>query len=144
MRRPQTLREVAADTFSGAKRFDLAAAEFLDDFYLSHPDKLRQQWRIDEAPDFIGDPFADAWLGAVGEHLALRWALQVPDWTRRPQHFALEEPVFKPDLQALRSTLLAESPEAFRSRNIYTVAEPLQRARFPREKIPQNVRSTEG
>jgi hypothetical protein len=106
--------------------------EFLDDFYLSHPDKARQQPRIDEAPDPIGKAADDAWLGAVGEHLANRWGLLVPSWTMRQQHFALTEPLFVPNTRALKPMLLAESPPAFRSRNIFTVAEPLQRARFPR------------
>ena len=50
MGRPQTLHEVATLTRSGVKRFDVAIAEFLDDFYLSHPDKLKQQRRIAYAP----------------------------------------------------------------------------------------------
>ena len=37
------------------------------------------------------------------------------------------------DLAALRGTLIAESPPAFRSRMIFTFVEPLQRARFPRD-----------
>jgi hypothetical protein len=107
--------------------------EFLDTFYLDHPDKLRQQRRIDEAPAIVGDAFVDSWIGAVGEHLARRWDLSVPAWTRRPAHCTLSVPRFVPDSKALRRTLLLESPPAFRSRLLFTFVEPLQRARFPRE-----------
>jgi hypothetical protein len=55
----------------------------------------------------------------------------VPAWTQRPEHFALERPVFHPDSRALRGVLIVESPPAFRSRLIFTRVEPLDRARFP-------------
>ena len=133
MSRPQDLREVAAVTIAGTKSFGNAIDEFIDTFYLDHPDKARQQRRLDEPPAIVGDPFIDAWIGAVGEHLARRWNLKVPAWTRRPEHDRLSRPTFVPDSKALRSTLIVESPPAFRSRMIFTFIEPLQRARFPRD-----------
>lgn len=132
MSRPQSLREVADDAVSGRKSFGHALDEFLDAFYLDHPNKSRQQRRLDEAPNFTGNPLQDAWLGAVGEHLARRWGVDVPMWTRRPQHYALNGPTFAPDSRPLRHILIAQSPAAFKSRMIFTLAEPLQRARFPR------------
>jgi hypothetical protein len=81
----------------------------------------------------MGNPSQDAWIAAIAEHLARRWGLAVPPWTRRPEHYALSRPKFVPDSLALRSVLLAESPAPFRSRLIFTFFEPLQRARFPRE-----------
>ncbi len=71
-------------------------------------------------------------MAAVGEHLARRWGLQVPAWTSRPEGYALTELIFVPPSAALHDVLIAENPQAFRSRSIYTFAEPLQRARFPR------------
>jgi hypothetical protein len=56
----------------------------------------------------------------------------VPPWTQRECHFALEHPVFVPSARALRGIVIVESPPAFRSRLIFTFAEPLARARFPR------------
>jgi hypothetical protein len=131
--RPQNLQEVAAVTIAGTKSFADAIDEFVDAFYLDHPDKARQQQRLDEPPAFVGDAFTDAWIGAVGEHLARRWNLEVPAWTRRPEHNRLSRPTFVPDSKALRGTLMTESPPAFRSRMIFTFIEPLQRARFPRD-----------
>lgn len=77
VRRPQTLQEVAADTNSRAKEFEYAISEFLDAFYLDHPFNDKQQARIDGVPEIVRDPRRDAWLGAVGEHLARRWGLSV-------------------------------------------------------------------
>jgi hypothetical protein len=133
MSRPQNLREVAEVTIAGTKSFGNAIDEFVDTFYLDHPDKAPQQQRLNESPAIVGDPFIDAWIGAVGEHLAQRWNLTVPAWTRRPEHNRLTRPAFVPDSKALRNTLIVESPPAFRSRMIFTFVEPLQRARFPRD-----------
>jgi hypothetical protein len=49
--RPKTLREVTTDANSGRKTFAISIDEFLDTFYLAHPDKPKQQSMIDEAPD---------------------------------------------------------------------------------------------
>lgn len=133
MSRPQNLHEVALTAIAGTKSFGNAIDEFVDAFYLDHPDKARQQRRLNEAPAIVGDAFVDAWIGAVGEHLARRWNLEVPAWTRRPEHDRLCRPTFVPDSQALHGMLTVESPPAFRSRMIFTFVEPLQRARFPRD-----------
>ena len=109
----------------------MALDEFIDEFYLDHPDKRVQQGRIDAVPDIVGDPFVDAWIGAAGEHLAQRWGLQVPTWTLRAEHSALQEPRFVPDSRALKGVFLVESPPAFRSRLLFTGLEPFERARFP-------------
>jgi hypothetical protein len=131
MARPQTLAEVAQIARTRAADFAMALDEFTDEFYLDHPDKTTQQQRIDPVPEVVGDARIDAWIGAAGEHLAQRWGLRVPAWTQRPEHFALETPIFMPDSRALRGVLIVESPPAFRSRLIFTRVEPLARARFP-------------
>jgi hypothetical protein len=131
--RPQTLAEVAEIARDAPAEFAMALDEFVDEFYLDHPDKVAQQRRLEPVPMPLGNPLIDAWIGAVGEHLAQRWGLQVPVWTQRPEHFALEEPAFLPAAQALRGVVIVESPPAFRSRLLFTRAEPLQRARFPKD-----------
>jgi hypothetical protein len=131
--RPQTLGEVVLTVVAGMKTFGTAMDEFVDTFYLDHPDKISQQRRLNDAPAVTGDPFMDAWIGAVGEHLARRWNLDVPSWTRTSERYRLSSLRFVPDSRALRRTLLVESPAAFRSRMIFTFVEPLQRARFPRD-----------
>jgi hypothetical protein len=132
MLRPQTLADVAQRARDAPPEVYTALNEFADEFYLDHPDKRAQQRRIDPVPEPVGEPLIDALIGAVGEHLAQRWGLSVPDWTQRLVHFALEEPRFLPDSRALRGALIVESPPAFRSRLLFTAAEPLDRARFPK------------
>jgi hypothetical protein len=130
--RPHSLAEVVTVAGAGNREeFGMACDEFCDAFYLSYPEKAGMQAHLDPVPEATGDPEKDAWIGAIGEHLALRWRLKVPKWTTRPIHFALSAPVFMPPSMALRPSLIAESPSAFRSRLIFTMAEPLKRARFP-------------
>ena len=132
MRRPRNLAEVVDESRDGDRReFAMCCDEFCDAFYLDYPDKALMQAHIDPAPPLTGDAERDAWIGAIGEHLAQRWDLATPAWTARSGHFALEKPVFMPPSKALQTLLLCESPPAFRSRLIFTGAEPLQRARFP-------------
>jgi hypothetical protein len=140
MARPQTLAEVASIVSTNGNDYAMPLDEFCDEFYLNYPDKAAQQRRLDPVPEPVGDALADAWIGAVGEHLAQRWGLQIPLWTQRTAHFALEHPHFMPPSRALRGVVIVESPPAFRSRLIFTRAEPLARARFPagvlRAKVP--------
>jgi hypothetical protein len=137
--RPQTLAEVAARSRKNKSDFATELNEFMDEFYLDHPDKAAQQKRIDPVPELSGDPRIDAWIGAALEHLAQRWRLQVPAWTQRPEHFALKEPDFLPASQTMRGVVIVESPPAFRSRLIFTRAEPLDRARFPADVLRARV-----
>jgi len=131
MARPQNLAEVAGISRANIADFAMALDEFVDEFYLEHPDKAAQQRRLDPIPVPVGDALVDAWIGAAGEHLAQRWGLRVPAWCYRPEHNALEDPHFYPPSRALRGVLIVESPPAFRSRLLFTRVEPLARARFP-------------
>jgi len=120
-------------TIAGTKSAGNPIDEFIDTFYLDHPDKARQQRRLNEPPAIVGDPFIDAWIGAVGGTWQDDGTSMCPPGLRRPDHDRLSRPAFVPDSKALRGTLLAESPPAFRSRMIFTFVAPLQRARFPRD-----------
>jgi hypothetical protein len=133
VRRPQALAEVGRIALAHPGRFWEALDEFLDTFYLDHGDAAAQVGRLLEPPPVLDDALLDAWTGAVGEHLSDRWFLPVPAWPGRCAHFRLRRDLFFPETPALRPTLSAASPPAFRCRRIFTVAEPLQRARFPRD-----------
>lgn len=128
--RPTSLREVVDRAVAGAP-WRSVLDEFLDEFYLNAGD--RQKMIADE-PAVLGDPRSDAYIGAVGEHLARRWGLTVPAWTDDPRRI-LSEPYFDGDVELLKPYLLIESPLAFRRRMIFTELEPLRRARFPREEM---------
>ena len=107
-----------------------AVSEFLDEFYLSGP--AERQRMIGEEPGLTGVAFQDAYIGAVGEHLARRWGLDIPAWADDPRRF-LDEPHFPDYMELAKPVFLRDSPIAFRRRLIFTEAEPLRRARFPRE-----------
>jgi len=130
-RRPASLREVAElakDAEDDRRAFGRAVAEFLDEFY-THP-AARQAMIADEPPPVA--KFEDAYLGAVAEHLARRWNLEIPAWVDQPHRF-LDRAHFAGGLESLKAILLAESPLAFRKRQIFVEAEPLRRARMPRD-----------
>jgi hypothetical protein len=132
MNRPNTLAEVAQRVSAGAA-FGPTLSEFLDEFYMN-PER-RASMIADEPPP-LADARDHALLGAVGEHLARRWNLPaVPAWTNDPSRF-LHEPYFTTPIENLKAMLLAQSPLAFRRRMIFTEAEPLRRARMPREPRP--------
>jgi hypothetical protein len=111
--------------------FSVALDEFLDVFYSEESSACRQAM-IDDEPPRIGKERLDAYIGAVGEHLARRWNLRIPAWSHAAWR-DLEEPWFVGMMgKGLSGLLLVESPIAFRRRNIFTEAEPLRRARMPR------------
>jgi hypothetical protein len=131
--RPGSLAEVVNRHLAG-QDFGVALREFLDEFYLANSER---QSMLEMEPVLIGDPHKDAYMGAVGEHLAQRWRLDhIPRWTLRTERFLdwpwFDEPFNSPKL---RMILLMESPIAFRRRQIFTEAEPLRRARMPRDSL---------
>ena len=106
--------------------------EFLDAFY-TETDPAARQAMIDDDPPRIGNEKQDAFVGAVGEHLARRWRLHIPDWKNAPWR-VVADPWFVGQMGVgLSGLLLVESPITFRRRRIFTEAEPLRRARMPRD-----------
>lgn len=132
--RPESLAEVSRRVRAGEATFEIAHAEFLDDFYLDTTTAGRQA-RVEGRPEPIGEEEIDAWLGAMGEHLAQRWGLVTPRWTGEAEFMGGEQPRFYPATPTLRRLLVMESPPAFRRRMLFTYAEPLLRARFPGPKV---------
>lgn len=130
--RPQSLREAVQSIISGEEE-RIAIAEFLDEFYLQYGHATEQQTMIDAPPPISGTQPLDAYVGAIGEHLARRWGLAtIPDWVEDERRF-LDTPIFADDMQLMKPILLRDSPIAFRRRLIFTEAEPLRRGRFPAE-----------
>lgn len=135
--RPATLAEVARRRNAGEEMAALLVG-FLDSFY----GDLREgtaQAALNECPEALPEAREHALLGAIGEHLARRWGLCIPDWSDDPSRF-LKRPYFTTPLEGLKALLIAESPLAFRRRLIFTEAEPLRRARMP--VTPQPTRSS--
>jgi hypothetical protein len=128
--KPKSLAEVAALAREDGDCFGLASGEFGQAFYLAK-DKAAQQAMLDLVPVPIGDPKNDAWLGAIGEHLAQRWDLEVPPWTQEVAFMGEQKPSFWPDEAQARDIQIVETPPAFRRRLLFTYAEPLMNAKFP-------------
>ena len=135
--RPATLVDVAEAAQTGDQPYRIALAGFLDRFYMD-PD-LRQSM-IDADPPITGNAVTDAYIGAIGEHLARRWGLTVPLWTEDCRR-TLRSPVFAGGIEALKAMLLAQSPLAFRKRMIFVEHEPLRRARMPVSPEPGRLSS---
>ena len=133
--RPGTLAEALrrarpVEAFDEAA-FRTALAEFLDAFYLDETRSGRKA-RVADNPGLTGISRIDAYVGAVGEHLCRRWDLgEPPAWTDAPERF-LHWPTFLGP-ERMKGFHLAESPSAFRRRMLFTEAEPLRRARMPRD-----------
>ena len=129
--RPGTLAEVQRLVRSEGEKFRFCPAGFLDQFY-GDRDPASRYARIIDDPGLTGDERFDALMGAMGEHLSRRCLLRPPPpWTDDPARF-LSRPLFMGP-EEMKGFLLVESPMAYRRRFIFTEAEPLRRARMPRD-----------
>ncbi|MBA2504741.1 MAG: hypothetical protein H0V29_02215 [Thermoleophilaceae bacterium] len=120
----QTLAAVAGRVRAGEDvRF--ASRELLDEFGLLPRRDLRAR-ALHPSPQLTGDDRADAYLGALAEHLALAAGLQVPSWALEPGRF-LERFWFVSEVPGFRALALAQSPAAFRRRGIFISEGALRR-----------------
>ena len=110
----QTLATVARRGRSGDD-VHLAVREFLDE-YPQRPVELRIA-AIEDRPEPCGDLRWDAYLGALGEHLALRADLPVPSWTLDPCRF-LAQFWFVSEVPGFRAISIAQAPVSFKRRGV--------------------------
>jgi len=120
--RPATLAEAAARGLTEGRR-DAMIREFCDEFYKAG---LKDRGAMLAEEPAIQGGEADAYYAAVAEHLALQNGLHVPRWALEKERF-LRKPFFPAGLESLKSTMLVESPLAFRRRMIFVGANPLAR-----------------
>ena len=127
--RPASLCEVALPEAARGDgiTLDHRLREFLDFFYAAGRDARARAIGGEPGP---AGRVQDAYLAAVAEHLARRFALAVPPWTAAPHRF-LKEPYFAGGFESLKAILLVESPLAFRRRNIFVGHDALSRPRDP-------------
>ncbi len=116
---------LVADRVRAGEELRFAVRELLDEFKLLPRVDLRER-AIATRPAPTGDPRADAYLGALAEHLAVVNGLDRPGWTTEPERF-LERFWFPHLLPAFRPLAIAQSPAAFRRRGIFIAAGALDR-----------------
>lgn len=127
--RPKSLKEVAERSASLAE-FGLHLRDWLHELRRA-TSRPQAAATIAEAPRrlagrFPGGHVADAWLGAYAEHLAGKIGCAAPAWAFEPERIA-GEPVFDEggDTPGLQALALAQSPLAFKRRNLFTPAADL-------------------
>lgn len=102
-----------------------AVREFLDEFGLLPRSDLMDR-AIRDRPQPTGSRPADAYLGALAEHLAADCGLQRPAWAVEPERF-LDRFWFLSDVPGFRALAIVESPAAFRRRAIFISEGALRR-----------------
>lgn len=126
--RPRNLHEVIR-CYQLQGDFYSFLREFLDEFYTEKNDEIKQQMLSIE-PKVDANKQINAYLGAVAEHLSIRYYLDTPGWANDYSRF-LDEEFFPCQLESskIRDLLRRESPSAFRRRMIYVDKDPLYRPR---------------
>ena len=120
----QSLALVGERVLAG-EELRFAVREFLDELALLPRLELRER-AIAERPPDTGDQQADAYLGALAEHLAAVHVLPRPGWAVEPGRF-LDTFWFPGLLPAFQPMAIAQSPAAFRRRGIFIPAAALSR-----------------
>lgn len=103
--------------------------DLVDDFRLRAPTAGEKLALVSEAPVWIDAPAqadCNAYWAATVETLCREAGLQPPAWTESPRCF-LHRPWFAGAMESLKAILLAESPVAFRRRNLFVTADALAR-----------------
>lgn len=116
---------LVADRVRAGEELRFAVRELLDEFELL-PRVDLQAGALAIRPEPTGDRRADAYLGALAEHLATVKGLDRPEWSIEPDRF-LERFWFPHLLPAFRPMAIAQSPAAFRRRGIFIAAGALER-----------------
>ena len=120
----QSLAAVAERIRAG-EDLRFAVREFLDEFVLLPRDDLRRA-AIERRPVPTGEARADAYLGALAEHLAATAGLERPSWSVERGRF-LERFWFPSPVPGFRALAIAQSPAAFRRRGIFIARGALER-----------------
>lgn len=120
----QTLAGVADRVLAG-EDLRVAVRELLDELKLLPRRELVAR-AIRDRPRPTSDRRADAFLGALAEHIAAGAGIERPAWAVEPKRF-LERFWFISDVPGFRALALAQSPAAFRRRAIFIARDTLAR-----------------
>lgn len=115
------------DLRAGRQPFYGDLGNLLDDFRERCESAQERVSLICDTPESTGQPETDAYLAALTESLCQEAGLRPPAWTQHESYY-LKRPWFAGGLESLKAILLAESPAAFRRRNLFVSANALSRA----------------
>lgn len=112
-----------ADRVAAGTALREAVADFVDDLrWARDEDDIAR--RITERPRNL-DPRADAYLGALAEHIAAAHETPPPPWSSEPGRFLSR--IWWPRYPGLWARAVVESPAAFRRRGVLLGAGMLSR-----------------
>ena len=122
IRRPKSLREVAAETETYAD-FGAHLKDFLHEFDFArqggrplHPFLAEKPPRL--AARFPQGNICDAFLAATADYLSRSHGLTTPKWAL-DEDLVLEEPWFSEEFPSVRMRLLRDTPSAFKDKNLF-------------------------
>ena len=130
LKRNKTVLEISRDwgfaVKAGQKPPALDLGNLLDDFRCQCTTPEEKLALVSDPPEPTGEPQTDACFAAMVESLCREASLNPPPWTVSPSTY-LPRPWFAGGLQSLKAILLAETPVAFRRRNLFISANALHR-----------------
>ncbi len=130
LKRNKTVLEISRDwglaVKAGQKPPTIDLGNLLDDFRFRCQGPQEKMALVADLPEPTGEPETDAYLAAMVESLCREASLNPPPWTESPSTY-LPRPWFAGGLESLKAILLAETPVAFRRRNLFVSANALQR-----------------
>ncbi len=103
--------------------------DLVDDFRMRAATAEEKLALVNEAPMWVDAPSQEdcnAYWAATVETLCREAGLKPPEWTESPRCY-LHRPWFAGALESLKAILLAESPVAFRRRNLFVSSDALAR-----------------
>ncbi|HUC37179.1 MAG TPA: helix-turn-helix transcriptional regulator [Acidimicrobiales bacterium] len=123
--RPMTVAQTGAKLTGGTSDPWLHVREFLTEFTFEEaPGRSRL---LGQRPRPTGDARWDAFLGALGEHLAFHDGAPVPHWTCEPERF-LSRAWYCFDTPSARVEARITSPASFLRRGVFLERRSLDRA----------------
>lgn len=125
LRRPRSILHVSQAAAADLPAFHDLLRDFVLEF--SRMTTEEREAALEAEPALLnGDGVADAYLAAAAEMLAAREGLPRPHWVADSRRF-LKFAWYAGGLENLKPILLAESPAAFRIRNLFVSANALDR-----------------
>lgn len=104
--------------------------DLVDDFRIRAAGAKEKLALVSETPVWVDAPSQEncnAYWAATVETLCREAGLKPPEWTESPRCY-LHRPWFAGALENLKAILIAESPVAFRRRNLFVSSDALARA----------------